>query len=132
VLPEAPASSAPSETLYLQASVVITSGSLLSGAAEKAQGWRDFELEAKASSTRTLLLSLGHDVCDPTQLSGLMNLAAEHVGPEQASAYWSFALNEYHLFNRVADADAYRELLDRRVPEHAPFCVIRIECSAFE
>jgi hypothetical protein len=38
-------------------------------------------------------------------------------------ASWTSDLNEHHLFTDVKRAFAFRDLTDRRIPEHAPFFV---------
>jgi hypothetical protein len=34
---------------------------------------------------------------------------------------WAPLLNEWHLFGNPDDAEAYADVTDKRVPEHAPF-----------
>jgi hypothetical protein len=43
---------------------------------------------------------------------------------------WAPRLSRYHLFDTAADALAFRETADARVPEHAPFFVYAIHLVA--
>ena len=64
---------------------------------------------------------LGYDVADYWQLSGLTNCG---YSPEEAASLvpvWAPLLNEWHLFGNPDDAEAYADVTDKRVPEHAPF-----------
>ena len=56
-------------------------------------------------------------------MSGLSNCGYD---PEERAALapvWGPRLNDQHLFDEFTDADAFREITDRRVTEHAPFYV---------
>lgn len=64
---------------------------------------------------------LGYDVADYWQLSGLTNCG---YSPEEAASLapvWAPLLNEWHLFGNPDDAEAYADVTEERVPEHAPF-----------
>jgi hypothetical protein len=64
---------------------------------------------------------LGYDVADYWQLSGLTNCG---YSPEEAASLapvWAPRLNQWHLFDDPDDAEAYADVTEKRVPEHAPF-----------
>lgn len=71
---------------------------------------------------------LGWDVADSGLVSGLTNCGFQPGLDDVQSLRHRFspALNEHGLFERVADADEFRALSDRRVPEHAPFLIHRL------
>ncbi|WP_224241108.1 hypothetical protein [Hyalangium gracile] len=69
---------------------------------------------------------LGFDIADAGLLSGLSNCGYEQATVAELRASWAPLLNEHHLFTEVNQALAFRELTDRRVPEHAPFFVCAI------
>jgi hypothetical protein len=85
-----------------------------------------FEGTMKAAPESEGWLSIGFDVCDQAFYSALMNCALGEQQHARLGAYWSFALNQYHLFRRAADADSFREKANELVPEHAPFAVVQI------
>jgi hypothetical protein len=69
---------------------------------------------------------LGYDVADlGGSISGLMNCGflpgQEDV--EALRAVWGPKLNARHLFDDVADAVAFKDFSNQRVPEHRPFFV---------
>jgi len=64
---------------------------------------------------------LGFDVADAGLTSGLTNCGYLQTEVAGLRASWASDLNEHHLFTDVAKAFAFRDLTDRRVPEHAPF-----------
>lgn len=70
--------------------------------------------------------SLGHDVADGSLLSGLSNCGYSEAERNVQSNRWGPHLNEHHLFADVDQAFAFRAACDLRVPEHAPFYVLRI------
>jgi hypothetical protein len=83
--------------------------------------WQDIDsldvtVDLPASSTR-----LGYDISDRALLSGLSNCGYSIDDAHQLRPIWGPRLNRYHLFSQPADAVAFKELTDRRVPEHAPF-----------
>ena len=64
---------------------------------------------------------LGYDVADYDLLGGLTNCG---YSPEEAASLapvWAPRLNEWHLFDNPDDAEAYADVTEKRVPEHAPF-----------
>jgi hypothetical protein len=70
--------------------------------------------------------ALGFDIVDePGFISGLCNCGYRAELPDLRAA-WAARLNEHGLFVSGADALAFRELTDVRVPEHAPFRVVGI------
>jgi len=67
--------------------------------------------------------SLGYDVADGG-ISGLCNCGYREEDEQMIPrAIWAPRLNEHGLFDDVDHALAFRDLTDRRVPEHAPFFV---------
>jgi len=67
------------------------------------------------------MADFGYDVADYWQLSGLTNCG---YSPEEAASLapvWAPRLNEWHLFDNPDDAEAYADVTEKRVPEHAPF-----------
>lgn len=66
---------------------------------------------------------LGFDVADAGLTSGLSNCGYQQTEIAGLRASWASDLNEHHLFGDVTRALAFRDLTDRRVPEHAPFFV---------
>jgi hypothetical protein len=66
---------------------------------------------------------LGYDVADPT-ISGLSNCGYSEQELRELSPVWGRRLNERGLFDDPADAFAFRDLTNLRVPEHAPFFVL--------
>jgi hypothetical protein len=68
---------------------------------------------------------LGYDVSAEGLLSGLTNCSHPYT-PEQLSGYrskWSKHLNSNHLFEDQDWASSFKQCIDQRVPEHAPFFV---------
>ncbi|MBI5479440.1 MAG: hypothetical protein HY906_11315 [Deltaproteobacteria bacterium] len=67
---------------------------------------------------------IGYDVADTSGLSGLSNCGYD-LGFEREELQGTYAarLNDGHLFTTADDADEFRRMCDRRVPEHAPFFV---------
>lgn len=66
---------------------------------------------------------LGFDVADAGLTSGLSNCGYQQTEIAGLRATWASHLNEHHLFGDLKRALAFRDLTDRRVPEHAPFFV---------
>ena len=79
------------------------------------------KMEPEAISTDWSLL--GFDVADAGLISGLSNCGYTRAELAGLRAAWASALNAHHLFDDVEKALAFREMTDRRVPEHAPFFV---------
>jgi hypothetical protein len=69
--------------------------------------------------------SLGFDVCEAVGYSGLMNCGYEAELRDGLARTWAPRLDGHHLLQTLEDADAFRELSDQRVREHAPFLVYR-------
>jgi hypothetical protein len=76
----------------------------------------------RASSWRLL----GYDVADKWLLSGLSNcgLLPEYEDVVALRAEWGPMLNEWHLFTKIEEAAAFKQLSDHRMADdHAPFFV---------
>ncbi len=69
---------------------------------------------------------LGYDVCDTWATSGLANCGYHADEVAALRPIWAPRLNEHHLFSKLEDAHAFRELTDARVTEHPPFFVYGI------
>lgn len=67
---------------------------------------------------------LGWDVVDGFFPSGLTNCGLAALERETLAARWSQYLNSWHLFDDLSAAREFREDINARVPEHAPFCVM--------
>lgn len=65
---------------------------------------------------------LGYDIATGAFLSGLSNCGYE---PGELTE-WGRRLSSDHLLESASEADVFRELTDRRVPEHAPFYAIGV------
>lgn len=63
----------------------------------------------------------GYDIGDQWMVSGLSNCGYEAYEVDLLRREWSLKLNEFGLFSDLANALAFADLSDRRVPEHAPF-----------
>jgi hypothetical protein len=64
-------------------------------------------------------LFLGYDVADWYLLSSLANCG---LGEDPALRdRWSSRVNDWHLFESSMDANEFRSVSEREVPEHAPF-----------
>lgn len=67
---------------------------------------------------------LGFDVADGSLLSALMNCG--YLDPAEAlgmRSRWASHLNGFHLFEDQAAANEFKQVSERRVPEHCPFFV---------
>jgi hypothetical protein len=70
---------------------------------------------------------LGYDISDEYLLSGLSSCGySESDNVSVLRDRWAPHLNKYHLFTEKDQAIEFREMTDRRVPEHAPFFVYGI------
>ena len=69
---------------------------------------------------------LGYDVVSAEFVSGLANCGYEPEVIPRLRAEWAPKLNEVGLFALHADAVAFRQLSDLRVPEHQPFLVFEL------
>lgn len=70
--------------------------------------------------------SIGFDVADEFQTSGLMNCGylPDEIAPLQRE--FASSLNESHLFSKEEDAHRFARTSDSRVVEHAPFFVYQL------
>lgn len=66
---------------------------------------------------------LGYDVADFYLLSGLSNCGYTSAEREALKAEWGPYLNSHHLFSDYINARNFQNMSNKRVPEHAPFCV---------
>jgi hypothetical protein len=66
---------------------------------------------------------LGFDIADGGFISGLTNCGYTGEDTPALRRQWAGHLNEHHLLEDLEQALAFRDLSDRRVPEHAPFFV---------
>jgi hypothetical protein len=67
---------------------------------------------------------LGYDVADSLRISGLSNCGwVDPLETDFAKKEWCPRLNEFGLFEKLDDAMAFRDEMDRRVLSHAPFYV---------
>lgn len=64
---------------------------------------------------------IGLDVADWFLLGGPTNCSYSAEEAASLAPVWAPLLNQWHLFDRMADAAAFAEVTDERVPEHAPF-----------
>jgi hypothetical protein len=69
---------------------------------------------------------LGYDVADASWISGLANCGYAPEEKRQLSSTWGPRLNSFGLLQTLSDAIEFRQLCDKRVPEHAPFWVYGI------
>jgi hypothetical protein len=66
---------------------------------------------------------LGFDVADAGHISGLCNCGYKPQEKSRLAKRWGKRLNKYGLLRSLSDATKFKEMSDRRVPEHAPFWV---------
>lgn len=66
---------------------------------------------------------LGFDVADAGFWSGLSNCGYTTEELARLRPEWSKRINDFGLLQSGGDALTFREVSDRRVPEHAPFWV---------
>ena len=66
---------------------------------------------------------LGFDIADGGFISGLTNCGYTGSDTPALRRQWAGHLNEHHLLRELEQALVFRDLSDRRVPEHAPFFV---------
>jgi hypothetical protein len=69
---------------------------------------------------------LGYDVADAGLWSGLSNCGYTEDELNQIRPEWSKKINDLGLLESEEDAVAFKEISDKRVPEHAPFWVYRL------
>lgn len=66
---------------------------------------------------------LGYDVADRSLLSGLSNCGYDGDEKPILTKTWPDKLNEVGLLRDLNDAMEFKDVTNRRVPEHAPFLV---------
>ncbi|MCL4557448.1 MAG: hypothetical protein M1491_02230 [Deltaproteobacteria bacterium] len=71
-------------------------------------------------------VSLGYDIADNGFITGLSNCGYDRDEKELLQKTWSSRLNEYGLIQDVREAREFKEITDKRVPEHAPFYVYEL------
>jgi hypothetical protein len=71
-------------------------------------------------------ICLGFDVADSEFWSGLSNCGYSKDEREELRPEWKSKINDHGLLQTEQDALAFRELTNKRVPEHAPFWVYRL------
>jgi hypothetical protein len=71
--------------------------------------------------------ALGYDVVDVFLYSALLNCRNADLSTEALRVAYGDVLNSYHLFPSAAAAEPLRVWADRAIPEHAPFCVVKLE-----
>lgn len=67
---------------------------------------------------------LGYDITDGGSISGLSNCGYTAEEQPQLENQFGPLLNRHHLFEDLQQAFVFRDITNRRVPEHAPFFVI--------
>jgi hypothetical protein len=68
---------------------------------------------------------LGYDVTD-SMYSGLVNCGYTEDEKPILQETWVPRLNEYGLLRNLEDAVEFKEMTNKRVPEHAPFFVYKL------
>lgn len=66
---------------------------------------------------------LGYDVADPARISGLANCGYTPEEKQQLAPLWQPGLNSCGLLTDLEKALEFKDLCDKRVPEHAPFWI---------
>ena len=66
---------------------------------------------------------MGYDVADGGFISGLSNCAYDRIERDAFKHIWASRLNGFGLLRSTSEAAEFRELSNRRVPEHQPFYV---------
>lgn len=69
---------------------------------------------------------LGFDVATPAPISGLCNCGYDPSEIQQLRDEWENKLNEYGLLGSVEHARHFKEMTNKRVPEHAPFYLYKL------
>jgi hypothetical protein len=69
---------------------------------------------------------LGYDVADRYLLSGLSNCALSEQELAALRREWTDRINRFGLFEEAASATSFKDVCDRLIPEHAPFCAYRL------
>jgi len=94
--------------------------------------WPSFDTEVPVQARPADWILIGYDVCDFGWISGLSNCGTASNEMQQLCRDWQDRLNEFGLFLSAADAREYCTVTDRRVPEHAPFCVFALHRAPVE
>lgn len=66
---------------------------------------------------------LGYDIADPGRISGLANCSYTPEEKQQLAPLWQPSMNSSGLLKDLEKAIGFKELCDKRVPEHAPFWI---------
>jgi len=66
---------------------------------------------------------LGYDIADRYMISGLSNCGYADDEKRLLQPYWSTRLNHFGLLTTLADAREYRQITERRIPQHKPFYI---------
>jgi len=69
---------------------------------------------------------VGFDVADTGFWSGLSNCGYSEDEREKLRPEWQSKINDHGLLQTEQDALVFREMTDKRVPEHAPFWVYKL------
>jgi len=69
---------------------------------------------------------LGYDVADVGFCSGLSNCGYTLEERDRLRPQWKNLINDFGLIETQQDALTFKEISDRRVPEHLPFWVYRL------
>jgi hypothetical protein len=83
-------------------------------------------ISVEASAVPAKADVLGFDVATPAPISGLSNCGYDQLEVHQLRAEWAHRLNAYGLLESVDLAERFREMTNKRVPEHAPFYVYKL------
>jgi hypothetical protein len=81
---------------------------------------------AEEASSSIWAEPLGFDVADRSQISGLTNCAPVPPRSSELKREWRAHLNKHGLIEQYSAAIRFRDLCDREVPAHAPFCVYQL------
>jgi len=69
---------------------------------------------------------LGYDVADASWISGLSNCGYTADEKKELAIRWLPRLNSFGLLKDLDGAAGFREVCDRRIPDHAPFQIFGI------
>ncbi len=69
---------------------------------------------------------LGYDIANASWISGLTNCGYPIDENQQLARIWSPHLNSFGLLKNLEDAAKLRDVLDKRLPGHAPFWIYGI------
>ncbi len=74
---------------------------------------------------------LGYDIADDGLISGLMNCGYKKDEKRNFQKKWTNRLNDFGLISDVSYAIKFKEITDKRIPEHAPFYVFGLYCEPY-